>query len=116
MLNIFLLQFYVKSVSLVVSDRNLLKLVLGTCIDVTTRPRKEIAPGKVGSRTWGDKVMPLFLCLSPHLDPTSLCVDFRFWLILLYSAAPGLLVLTVRNPDKRAGLFLGGHLLPSVWH
>lgn len=115
LLNIFVFQFYVKSVS-PVSDRDLLKLVLGTCIDITMRPIKEIAPGKAGSRTQGDRVMPLFLCLSPQLDPTSLCVDFRFQLILLSSAAPRLLVLRVRNPDKRAGPFLGGHLWPSVWH
>lgn len=80
------------------------------------RPRKGIAPGKAGSRTWGDKAMPLFLCLSPCLDPTLLCIAFSFWLILLYSAAPRLLVLRVRNPDKRAGPFLQGHLLPSIWH
>lgn len=59
LLNIFVFQFYVKSVS-PVSDRDLLKLVLGTCIAITMRPRKEIAPGKAGSRTWGDRVMPYF--------------------------------------------------------
>lgn len=97
------------------SDKDLLKLTLGKCLDVTgkSRTKKWNNSRKSCIKDFGCKVRTLFLCFSPRLHSPLLCADFKLWQLLPPSAAPRLSFHSV-NPGEWAGLSLQDRLLLSA--